>query len=662
MPDFSLKKFAGLHRLSDFWFNALVAAVAIFAGIIWSAISGKDLNWDQLNYHFYLGYSLFEDRIAQDFVAANGQSYLNPLIYAPFYWMVTNGWNSLLVASLLSILQSLSAVVSYFIARAIVPGNAPYARLLAVMAAVLTFLSPVLLMEIGTTFADASTATLVLAAALCGLYSNREASWWRDWSIVAGLLMGVAAALKLSNAVFGPPCALLIVLMQPTWSRRVRALFLLGLGFAIGLVLFNGYWGWQLWKGFGNPFFPNFGNFFPTDIFPKEGAPLERFLPDSILDVLLVPFRMVLLRTWIYIENVAPDLRFAALVLIVVFGAAYVARTKRLSNLKLAWSNSRSFIALSAYFLLAFALWQWTSGNGRYGLAVSLLCGPMLVLTTYVICKNARVAVYLLAAIIVLQVFHLQNGDLRWSKGAWTSTWYDLSIPERLRTEPYLYISVGKNSNSYVFPFLARESAFTNPIGQTAFELQGYGGPQLQQLFAKYRGRIRVIAMAPTMDDEAKAFAIWAPGVDGLIARLGYAIDRDDCATITSADGSTPIGAKPMKTSELSRRIFTCRLLERPYLRGHERDRITKIAKEVVEWCPKLFKPAYSAVEQTEHGWTVNYPSTDSTLMVSDNQLLAEFFHSSATFSFGSLEEWEKGIRPSCASFPDKPRNVYNFY
>ena len=77
----------------------LVPAVLCAA---WTVIAGKDVNWDLLNYHYYLPYELLGMRLEQDFFAASAQSYLNPLGYLPFYLMVSHGWHSVLASPLLA--------------------------------------------------------------------------------------------------------------------------------------------------------------------------------------------------------------------------------------------------------------------------------------------------------------------------------------------------------------------------------------------------------------------------------------------------------------------------------------------------------------------------------------------------------------------------------
>src|SRR5688572_22699541 len=68
----------------------------------WTVRAGKDVNWDLLNYHYYIAFQLLAGRVDQDFFAASAQSYLNPVGYLPFYLMVAHGWHSVLVSIVLA--------------------------------------------------------------------------------------------------------------------------------------------------------------------------------------------------------------------------------------------------------------------------------------------------------------------------------------------------------------------------------------------------------------------------------------------------------------------------------------------------------------------------------------------------------------------------------
>src|SRR5688572_2658334 len=126
--------------------DILTSIVFVVATIIWTIAVGKDLNWDQLNYHFYTAYSLLEGRIDQDFMAASGQSTLNSLAYVPFYWMVSQGWHSILIASVLGAFHALNIVFAYLICRTVLTESGlEKPQVIAALGAALAFLSPIFL-------------------------------------------------------------------------------------------------------------------------------------------------------------------------------------------------------------------------------------------------------------------------------------------------------------------------------------------------------------------------------------------------------------------------------------------------------------------------------------------------------------------------------------
>ena len=67
---------------------------------------GKDMAWDTLNYHLYLGFSALNDRFRQDYFAAGFLAYLNPYAYVPFYAMVRAGLPALVIGSAFAIAHS----------------------------------------------------------------------------------------------------------------------------------------------------------------------------------------------------------------------------------------------------------------------------------------------------------------------------------------------------------------------------------------------------------------------------------------------------------------------------------------------------------------------------------------------------------------------------
>src|SRR5687767_7794576 len=98
--------------------TALFTIFALSAALCaaWTVFAGKDVNWDLLNYHYYIPFQLLAGRLQQDFFAASAQSYLNPVGYLPFYLMVSSGWHSVLASIALAALHSLSIPLLYLLA------------------------------------------------------------------------------------------------------------------------------------------------------------------------------------------------------------------------------------------------------------------------------------------------------------------------------------------------------------------------------------------------------------------------------------------------------------------------------------------------------------------------------------------------------------------
>ena len=82
---------------------------------VWTVFAGKDVNWDLLNYHYYLPYELLGGRLEQDFFAASAQSYLNPVGYLPFYFMVSSGWHSVIASVTLAVAHSLCIALLFLL-------------------------------------------------------------------------------------------------------------------------------------------------------------------------------------------------------------------------------------------------------------------------------------------------------------------------------------------------------------------------------------------------------------------------------------------------------------------------------------------------------------------------------------------------------------------
>jgi len=154
--------------------RAGVYALSTLVTVAFTLLSGKDLNWDALNYHYYAGFSALNDRFAIDFIAASFQAYFNPYAHVPFYLMVRAGIPSLAIATVFALVHSLMLWLTYEFALAL-STSLPSARRqgVAIVAVAMAALNPIFLQQVGSTFADVTTGILVLGA---GWHSRAHSS------------------------------------------------------------------------------------------------------------------------------------------------------------------------------------------------------------------------------------------------------------------------------------------------------------------------------------------------------------------------------------------------------------------------------------------------------------------------------------------------------
>src|SRR5438105_5289529 len=264
----SMLKFTTHSRASASWTtHAAFIVASSLACLGWSWFAGRDLNWDQLNYHLYSAYQFLDGRLEQDFMAASIQGYLNPIAHVPFYLMVRAGWHSLLIGPTLALAHSICLWLIYGISCLLIPAGTAHRTLLIAVSVALAFVAPIYLLEVGSTFIDVTTAIPVLGGVLLLMtYSCRRQGWML---VAAALLMGSATGLKLTNSIFTIAAAAFVLMSSRRFAMRFYDLVIYVVGSAAGFLLFEGIWAYRLFKAFGNPFFPFLNTLFSSPDFAR---------------------------------------------------------------------------------------------------------------------------------------------------------------------------------------------------------------------------------------------------------------------------------------------------------------------------------------------------------------------------------------------------------
>jgi hypothetical protein len=629
------------------WRRAWVFALAAVLCAIWTLYAGKDLNWDLLNYHYYLPYEWLDHRLERDFFAASAQSYLNPAGYVPFYLMVSAGWHSAIVSVVLAAMHSLSLPLLYLLAWRLFAHREHADRtILSLLATALGAATAVLWETIGTSFLDPLIIPPMLAGLLLLVDETPRNAVRR--AALAGALFGVAAALKYSAAIFGLAALPLAAAMPGMRGMaRWRACFWYAVGGVLAVGVLAGPWLALMQREFGNPVFPLMNAWFRSPYWPAVNQVGDRFGVDGLRGLLGFPFRMISLDRSLYSENFAPDLRFAALLAVAV-GLPAVAAMRRVGRESaLRGPDWRTF----AFFGVAFALWLASSANARYGLLVLVLAGVCLarLVERALPPISARIVLVLL---LVLQVgMTVIASPARWFIAEpWSKRWLAYDVPQRALRERALYLTVEVLPLAAIAPFLNPESSFVNFRGQHSLPPDL---PRLAALLNRYRGHVRVLGR-DIMPVGGRPPIAALQAYDRTLVRIGLRVDPEDCFAIAwrpeFGDELSRLAnriVRPLPPHEaLSAASCGLRPAVRDPAEAKEEQRVSALFDRVERACPRLFRGQTAVTEPLLNGWSRYYTEFDARLEAFGDHAVLNFLRSARHVDLGKLSAWGSDLAP----------------
>jgi hypothetical protein len=428
----------------------LVILGSLLAGALYTWFTGEDINWDWRNYHEYGAFALLNGRFDIDVEPGGLQTFLNPLAYLPAY-VLRHHVGAPIWGILLGAVHGLNLALIYWFSRKLLGSAASAWTILASL--IIAAFGPMTLSEVGTSFIDILTAMPVIAGVGLTLSESEEAASQQQGRrlVIAGLLLGAAAGLKLTNVTFliGAGTSLLLV------TRPLAAMARFGAGSILGMLATGGAWAWMLWQQFGSPVFP-----FYNTVFRSPEAPLApivdlRFLPHGLLDAAAYPFY------WLVGDHRSSewafrDPRFA--LICVLFAVAVAAGL--LWKTQIFRQRDKQFLL---FFVFAYGIWLLSFAIHRYAIALELLAAPLIVLLlSRLIEALYRDPIRLqpsritdIAAIITASAVAIWSQPADWSRRPWSDP-YRPQLAGLLLT-PATYLVLEKPLG-YVVPLLPASS------------------------------------------------------------------------------------------------------------------------------------------------------------------------------------------------------------
>lgn len=501
----------------------VIVICSMLAGALYTFAMGEDVNWDWQNYHEYNVWAVLNGRYGVDAVPPGFQTYFNPIVYFPVYYLrhyLPSPYGLMIIGAI----HGLNLALICLFARLVLRQAATFAAIAAAVAIAAS--GPMTLSEVGTSFSDVPLALPVIGGFLLILVADRQPV---VRYLLAGLLIGAAVGLKLTNVVYAIGAAAAVLAA----ARPLRATALLGLGGIVGAALTGGEWCLIAWRDTGNPIFPLFNAVFQSGEVAAVNLMDAQFMPHSMLDALAYPFY------WLVgdhrgAEHPFRDARFAVVAVLLVLGLL-VRMTRGRAIL------TRRDVQLVVLFAVSYLAWLGLFSIQRYAVVLELLCGPIIALLLARLAASAGPALPTASPVPMNALMLTVAGAIAlWSQPAdwWHRPWSDTYRPKIADEldQPATYFILGKPL-AYIAPQLPSRSRF--------YLLADIGVPIVPG--GIFDQRIRAGLKAPLPGGLRELHMRGEPDRRALLDRYALAVDTTrPCVAIEGARPGTTLESCPL--------------------------------------------------------------------------------------------------------------------
>jgi hypothetical protein len=482
----------------------LLAACLAFSATLSIAL-GQDIFWDTKNYHLYNAWAFLQDRYTLDIAPASMQSYFNPLLDVPYFWLATGplqAWPRTL-AGLQGLWYGLLVFLVFRIAMRLAKLQRRPFGLADACAALIGATGTMAVSQVGSTTNEIALALLSLLSLykLMPLLAQGGDPFPARRALIAGLLSGLAAGLKPTAIIYPPALAVALLLAL---GVQTRAAWQMTSAFAVGVTVAflasYGPWAWHLYQATGNPTFPMFNQLFHSSLTAATNGTDGQFRPRSVGQWLFYPFYWLTKQRGVVTETAFADPRYA-LAMLAVFALVFARLCKRQRDPR---QVDRGVRFLAIFASLSFVLWMSLFSILRYAIPIEALTGLLLLAAIRTIAPLRAWPLLLSATSLLLLIGVLATTTYpNWWRGAYAKQVFDVDTGT---IEPdSLVIFVG-SPNAYLAPMFPHAET-VGFVGLSWFvqASRGYGlWDQIQQRLRDHAGPRYVVFRSDSSQAEFK--------------------------------------------------------------------------------------------------------------------------------------------------------------
>ena len=524
--------------------NLLALLICLSVGAATSVLLGQDSSWDLKNYHLYLGSAAMSGRVNSDFL--NLQMYFNPILDAPYAWLALGPLSDhpRMLAAIMGLWYGALIALVWMLARQHYASWTRTRRNVAIVGAVVVASTgTAVIAQVGTTSNEIQDSALVLAGLLIlqtlfRTETSAAPSGVRHPPLpvgsllAAGAFLGLATGLKLTASIYSPAACMALLGVLP-FRRWITWCLLIVAGWVPAFALSAGWWAWQLWIRFSNPYFPFLNGLFRSEWYPPVSFFDRRFMPHGGWQWLFYPLDWTRTQSSV-IESPFRDWRGGTVLLLgfVVALVTLACRTRLLSRLaKTDFGFSKEQKLLLAFLFFSYVFWLCTSSILRYAIPIEVAAGISIPLLIDAICSRLPRAIHhglwaiAIAALITLIVFTTRYPHSERAR-------YGSPIIQAHlgRIAPGTMVILGGGANTYVAPFLPTEArSHLISVDHDVMEARGF------RFYDAVMERIR--------EHHGPYLVLWDPSeiwVPTNLEQVGLALEMSTCRDLRVTIGAEP--------------------------------------------------------------------------------------------------------------------------
>jgi len=424
---------------------------------------GQDVNYDLRNYHFYNPYSLINGRLEYDIMAANEQSFLNPLLDIPFFIAVYYlNISPVLIVFILGGIHGINTWLIHNLVYFSLRNSANlYKKVFSTLAALTSVFGAGYLSELGATMNDNIISIFVLTSLLILNYSfaqNKILKWQNI--LLSGFILGCGVGLKLTAAIYAVALVVGILSVGNNIREKFLNALIISTGILCGFFFSAGYWIIQMWRNFSSPLFPFYNDIFHSPYARFERYKDGRFSPQDIWQHFLYPFYFIRRKySHLVAEVDFSDVRLAIVyIIIVIFIIFFIfnfIRSRKTSTIRV---NLEFIHVLLPFFVISYILWQETFSIYRYVIPLELLSPVLVIGLLGYILPSPKSLLWICLAIFTIMILTVK--PLNWGRiNKIPSSYFGIEKQSLLKYNKSIILT-SYGPNSFVIPYFPSNSKF----------------------------------------------------------------------------------------------------------------------------------------------------------------------------------------------------------